>query len=440
MLLALLLALVQDTMITVDTTRDSVGTPIMVYDKRLIITKTIVISDNTTPPDTQPTPPPVERVGYYVAPNGSGTACTFAVPCAATTGVNKTGKDTTWVRTGDYSGTWSITNSGKVVRAFPGEWPRLRGNIVATGAGCVIWGMEVYQTNPVANKVIGLDLHGVGCKGINNTVHDAGKSGIGLWWYTQGGEAYGNISYNNGTEDNLDHCIYFNNKTGTMRLEDNICFNNWAYGFHGYSGTTGELTNISLIGNTSFGGHGTGAYVSVDYFVGGSAAKNIVFRANRSFKYDGYLSAELGRGSGNTGLVYENNYLVGSPAVRLTSWSNVTQSGNTAIDFASLPTSGAAITVRPNKYEAGRGHVTIYNWTKAGSVAVDLSPIVAAGKPYVVRSVCDLANPKVQGTYQGGTVAIPMTEHNPPTMLGRSPKRAPAKCGGVFGVFLVTAK
>lgn len=46
---------------------------------------------------------------------------------------------------------------------------------------------------------------------------------------------------------------------------------------------------------------------------------------------------------------------------------------DTASTFAARPTTGSDVFVRPNKYEAGRANIVIFNWGKAASVQVDLS-------------------------------------------------------------------
>jgi hypothetical protein len=306
-----------------------------------------------------------------------------------------------------------------------------------------VWGLEFFQSNPEAADGIALDAFGVGTRLINNIVHDAGQSGIGFWWNTQGGEAYGNIVYNNGTHDNLDHGIYFNNRTGTKKLTDNIVFNNWAYGFHGYSTVPGELTGLELDGNVSFGGHGIGLSISADLMVGGTSIPSLTVTNQRSFRADGYTSVDLGyfNGEQNRTLVVRDGYFVGSPGLQLNRWSSITSEGNTVVEYFDRPASGIHVTVRPNAYEPGRGHVIIYNWGRAASVPVDLSTVLSVGQSYEVKSVCDLwGGPKASGTYQGGLIDVSMAAHSPPVPVGRRAKRPPAMCGGEFGVFLVTTK
>ncbi|MBS1790735.1 MAG: right-handed parallel beta-helix repeat-containing protein [Acidobacteria bacterium] len=85
--------------------------------------------------------------------------------------------------------------------------------------------------------------------------------------------------------------------------------------------------------------------------------------------------------------------------------------------------SGVKTFVRPNRYEAGRANVTIYNWDKNPTVDVDLSGVLPNGMRYEVRNVNDyFGAPVATGTYNGQPVRIPMPNTDP---------------GPVFGAFVV---
>ena len=92
--------------------------------------------------------------------------------------------------------------------------------------------------------------------------------------------------------------------------------------------------------------------------------------------------------------------------------------------------------MRPNKYEAGRANIIVYNWANAATVNVDLSSVLSAGQAYKILNVQDFfGTPVVTGTYGGGTVGIPMGGISPPTpMFG--PLSAPVT-GPTFQAFVV---
>ncbi|RPI54214.1 MAG: hypothetical protein EHM55_11470 [Acidobacteria bacterium] len=93
--------------------------------------------------------------------------------------------------------------------------------------------------------------------------------------------------------------------------------------------------------------------------------------------------------------------------------------------------------VMPNRYEAGRAHVVVHNWSRQGSVTVDLSTSrLAVGQRYEIWDVQNMGGaPVVKGTFSGGTVPVPMNLTAVSKPLGWS--------GGVshtlseFGVFVV---
>jgi hypothetical protein len=73
---------------------------------------------------------------------------------------------------------------------------------------------------------------------------------------------------------------------------------------------------------------------------------------------------------------------------------------------------GLKVFVRPNRYQAGRGNIVIYNWDRANVVNVDVSSILNPGDGYELHNVQDYFGDVVRGTYAGGLLTI--------SMVGRS--------------------
>lgn len=99
-----------------------------------------------------------------------------------------------------------------------------------------------------------------------------------------------------------------------------------------------------------------------------------------------------------------------------------------------------AIFVRPNKYEAGRGFITVYNWRKAPALSVDISSLgLQPGQRFQVRDVQNLFGaPLYSGAYDNRPVTLDMmsTAVSPPA--AQPPGAAPvAHTSPEFGVFLV---
>jgi hypothetical protein len=95
--------------------------------------------------------------------------------------------------------------------------------------------------------------------------------------------------------------------------------------------------------------------------------------------------------------------------------------------------------VRPNKYEARRANVVVYNWPKKDAVDVDLSSFLEPGDRFVIRDALNyFAEPLETLVYDGKPVAIAMTGRTMGKPVGNVPF-TPTHPGPDFGIFVVTA-
>ena len=396
----------------------------------------------TTPAAPPPPTGPVDRVGYYVSPSGSsGAAGTKASPwdlASVLRGSKPVAPgDTVWVLGGTYRGAFINYMNGTsarqiVVRQLPGQRATIDGDLLVLGSYVTFWGLEVMNSNPLSSYKIGVNVKSPGSRMINLVVHDAGASGVGLWNEAPDAVLHGSIIYNNGSRDNQDHGVYFNGNTGTKYVQDNIVFNNYAYGLHAYSATSGELRNLRIDGNASFNNGSTGpAGRSIDLHVGGSPVTNTAVTNNMTWRpNDGEITLRLLAGQG---VSMSGNRAVGANIIDA-SW---TRSGDQLWSSSAPPTSGVHVIVRPNAYEAGRANVVVYNWSRAASAAADLSSVLRAGDTYEVRNAQNFyAAPVARGTYGGGTISLPMTAVQAPPLIGRS-GNTPTSTGTVFHAFVV---
>jgi hypothetical protein len=446
------------------------------------------------------------RVGWYVAasgsPSGDGSAAhPWDLATALAGGHGVAPGDTIWVRGGTYRGeftNWLDGQSGRniVVRQYPGERATIDGDVVLHGSYITLWDLEIMNSNPVATSKMGINVRSPGTKLINLVVHDAGMSGIGFWVEAPNSEVYGSIIYNNGTHNNLDHGIYFQNTSGTKRIADNVLFNNFAYGLHGYSSNgQGELLNLTLDGNASFNNGAINGVRTPDLFVGGETdVQNLTVTRNMVYKTTSDITFWMGYNYGgtNSGLTMTDNYIAGQ--FRMDFWRNVTVQRNTILQsaqqvvlalpsgdaapvgyswtgngyqtaaggspfsyqgsnlsfsgwrgatgldagssFAATAASGVQVFVRPNVYEPGRANVIVYNWDRTGTASADLTGVLSVGDRYEVRSVFNFyGTPVATGVYGGGTIAIPMSAVAPPAPIGRGV--TPSALGPQFGAFVV---
>jgi hypothetical protein len=114
-------------------------------------------------------------------------------------------------------------------------------------------------------------------------------------------------------------------------------------------------------------------------------------------------------------------------------WTGMSFSGNTILSGA-MP-SGTKVVVEPNKYEAGRANVIVYNWGRQGSVSADLSKVLKSGDRYEIRNAQNyFGNPVATGTYGGGSVSIPLSATTSArSITGKSTSSTTSE----FGAFVV---
>ena len=399
-------------------------------------------SEPAPTPEPEPAPAPTERVGYYVSPTGSaGASGTKSSPWDLNSVLRGSKAvapgDTVWVLGGTYRGAFINYLNGTstrqiVVRQYPGQRATIDGDLLVLGSYTTFWGLEVMNSNPLASYKIGVNVKSPGSRMINLVVHDAGASGVGLWNEAPNAVLYGSIVYNNGSKYNQDHGVYFNGITGTKYVQDNIVFNNYAYGLHAYSPISGELSNLRIDGNTTFNNGSTGPDGrSIDLHVGGSLVSNTSVTNNMTWRRnDGEITMRLldGQNVSMSGNRAVGNYVISS------SWS---RSGDLLWSSSAPPTSGLHVIVRRNAYEAGRANVIVYNWAGAGSASADLSSVLRVGDTYEVRNAQNFyATPVARGTYGGGSISLPMTAIQPLPLIGRYAS-TPTSTGTVFHAFVV---
>lgn len=451
-------------------------------------TSTITVTGASSPGTPAPSGP---RAGYYAAPTGtSGGDGSYARPWDLATALtnNRAGAgDTLWLRGGTYTGKFRSTLSGAagrpvVIRQYPGERAVIdaaSGSATPSafyvgGSYATYWGFELTNSHPVRtttstgnnvrpNVVANYASH---TKYINMTVHDGGVAFYSDPQYVNV-EITGNVIYNNGwqaPDRGHGHAIYTKSDNGSVTIRDNIIFNQYGYGVHLYSNSgSGQLNNISLVGNVSFN-NGTLSNNSNSaniLFGQGEVANNGLMDGNMTYYSPGRGAKNVVAGGDsklNGSLTVKDNYFAGGTTVlQVGFWSSVTLSGNTLMNGTTLATStdpnrslssglnllngapGATkVFVRPSPHETGRANVIVYNWGGAGSVSVDLNGVVPTGARYEIHNAQNITGaPVASGTFGGGTVSIGMSGVPGPTPVGGSASQVPST-GSQFGVFVVS--
>jgi hypothetical protein len=497
----------------------------------LISVAGILACKRVGPTEPPPPPPPGTHVGWYVTANGasSGAGTNSAPWDLATALAGGNGKvqvgDTIWLRQGTYAGQFYSGLSGTaanpiVVRGYPGERATIDGGtggtnrietLTVNGAYTIYRDFEVMQSSTGRNDPnagTGTPLRPTGIyirpsahdlKFVNLIIHDTGHG-----FYTENTahniEIYGCIIFNGGSESSSrsdGHGIYIKGDgIGWKIARDNVIFDQFGFGIHGYAESGQALKNLVFDGNVLFNNGTPSDYDNPNMQLGGTVVADNDSVTNNSLFYSagvGYLNIRIGYNATANGaaLVKGNTIVGGSQTFDLGYWSNLTVqnniiqggarvvsqhdansattqhwSGNThyrdpaatawqfvgsdrtfsnwqsasgATDTASatLPVATQVI-VRPNRYETGRATIIVYNWASMSTVPVPVGAILNSGDSYVVLNVQDLlGGPVVSGTYTGGgSISIPMAGVNPPQPLGGSFKPL-HKTGPVFDVFVL---
>jgi hypothetical protein len=395
--------------------------------------------------------------------------------------------DTLWLRGGTYEGTYVSRLEGSqeapvIVRQYPGERAILDGGsstdavLAVSGSYAWFWGFEVMSSDPDritsstgsfptdltrGTGIITSQSEGSagGVRFINLIIHDCSQ-GYGFWKTALNSEIYGNIIYHNGWDSDdrgHGHGIYTQNDAGTKRLVDNIIFNQFSHGIHAYGSANAYLNNFYMEGNISFNNgliSETSGFSRNFLLGGGRIAENNVLRNNFS-----YFTSGVNQGDNNTGysagaqnLTIEGNYFAGgSSPLRFVNCSQVTMTGNSFIGqvggfsetdfpdntYSTETPSGVHAVIRPNLYEPGRAIIVVYNWDQLSEIDVDVSEVLGTGDVYEVRDVQNyFGDPVATGTFQGGTISVPMNLSLASGPVGNAPVQ-PEHTGPEFGVFVL---
>ena len=381
--------------------------------------------------------------------------------------------------------TYATSGSGLLIN---GTWTNYYGIEVTSYNGNRVSTIDNSSNPSDITLRAGVNIIGSTNKVINFVSHD-NVSGIDAWSKRKDGftgidtETYGSIIYNNGwSAQPADgsygrghgHAIYTQNFDGIKKITNNVIFYGFGTGIHAYqtgktvqNGVLRGLENFDIQDNTWFL---TGAsdirrgMKKYDCLVGGyQPIKNLILKNNQGYSdlgktVIGWASNYKGVPFNNEGAALDNNYLLQKLEIRV-NWdpnsvsikdtSSRGSSMNQAYindlggnNFSSNPSSGKKIFYIKNAYDPRRGRVTIYNYDRDASVAVDLSKILNVGAAYRVHSVFNLfGEPVISGVYNGGTVNIPMGTVAPPQPYGlegainASEGDDPKE---LFGVFIVT--
>jgi hypothetical protein len=385
----------------------------------------------------------VEPRDFYVAPDGAAAAAgTLEQPGALARLLSSDSParpgDRVWLRGGTYRGTFESVVSGSAgapitFRGYPGERaiidtaPSAKPALTVLGAWTVFQGFEITNSDPKRRsdeagpwpsdlqRGGGITSKGAGNRFINLIIHDM-TEGIGLWSESRGSLAYGNIIFNNGWQGpdrSHGHGIYTQNESGAREIAENLLFNQFSHGIHAFGSEVAHLDYIVLRGNVAFNNGMIGkSGPERDILLGGGRrAIDPVVEENMTY---GPSQVNVGYIAGCTNATIARNRFWAVGPLQLVDCAPVGQERptdpSTAMPLlypdnffnASRPKE-TVVLVRPNRYEPGRAHVVIYNWSRRPTVSIDLSTVLADGDRFELLDVQNHAAPPVaSGVYRPG--------------------------------------
>lgn len=477
---------------------------------------------------------------FYVAPNGSARSNgSKERPWDLVTALNQPRAvrpgATIWVRGGTYGSGATIFVSKLVgtesepivVRGYPGERATIDGGLQIgccdqdphPERGAYAWfrDLEITSSIPLrtgeskpgelAKSVLvnAVDCWAPGTKLIDLVIHDD-RQGIGMWQEARGSEVYGNLIYYNGfqaADRGHGHGIYLQNDEGRLLVSDNIVFDQFGAGIHGYGTSHAHVRNVTLDGNIAFNNGAISQKAQHDdniLMASGTGLSNIVVENNFTYHTPdadiGYSRVGWQFDPKNQTVLVRNNYWIGGDlAIMLNRWTAANFTGNTvyskskllalvdtlpgqnpreyvwdhntyygsgrfmyagkdgdwaswrarsSLDRDSRFTAGAPrgvwVFARANKYEKGRGNIAVYNWDHKDRVSADISGFVPAGADYEVRDAENFyGTPVAHGKFDGKPISIPMAGLTAAKPNGDVPT-PPSHTGPEFGAFIVRVK
>jgi hypothetical protein len=380
--------------------------------------------------------------------------------------------DTVWLRGGTYRGTFvshlvGTSQAPIVVRQFPGERATIDSAgspddaLLVHGRWTWYWGFEVTNSDPQRyseqigpwpndlRRGAGVTVRGPHVKFINMIVHDL-TGGFAIWTEALDAEAYGNLIYNNGwtaPDRGHGHGIYTQNARGRRVLAENVLFNQFSHGIHAYGSERAALDYITLHGNVAFNNGAPAGDFARDILLGGGrlARKPVV---TENFTYGGAHS-NVGYAAGCsdgrvTGNYFGNRFVLVNCSAAL--WGNTfagpfepaTLAARYRSNTYDAGKEGVHVYVRRNRHEPGRGHVIVYNWAKASSATIDLTPLCAStDQGWELRDAQNFYGPVVAaGRCDAARLEVPLNHLTPATPIGEVP-RAPVHTAPEFAVFIV---
>lgn len=175
--------------------------------------------------------------------------------------------------------------------------------------------------------------------------------------------------------------------------------------------------------------------------------ENIQFQGNTIFSSGESVELKVPRGLNSFGYRWDFNTYFAEGATgpkfandsgvhAFSPWRRSTGLDRNSQVIAARP-SGLEVFVRPNRYEAGRANIVVFNWDLRDQVEVDVSNVLTAGTQFEIRDAQNyFGEPVLRGIYRGGALQLPTRLSKVAAPIGNV-ERVPAHTAPQFLVFVI---
>ena len=278
-----------------------------------------------------------------------------------------------------------------------------------------IWDLELVVSEPRPSSPVapdptyanvsrpwgGLNVSGGrNCKFINLIIHD-NTQGVSWWRDSQDSEIYGCILYDNGwagTDRGHGHAIYTQNDEGIKAICDCIFTGGYGYTLHAYGSSRADVNNYLVEGNIAYNAH--------TFLLGGGRPSHGI-RVLTNYFYG--APVQLGYDAPtNEDCEVRCNLLVDS-GLSINRFHRVVKEDNLILAGNEAPPGGAKVVLRLNKYNPRRANLSVFNWERRATVAVDVPSLLKPGDKFRLLNPLDFfGQPVLTGRAVGPLLNVPM--------------------------------
>lgn len=247
----------------------------------------------------------------------------------------------------------------------------------------------------------GLHMHGgKNCRYVNLLIHDCCQ-GISCWKGEIDCEIYGCSIYENGwqgVDRGHGHCIYTQNQEGTKRIENCI----FTCKFPGQQTVQAYGSKNAYVDNYLF--QDNIAHTLGRFLIGGGRPSHNV-RAVRNYLWN--VDLQLGYNAPENQDCEVRDNLIVNGGLSINKFKRAVNENNTVIPRGAARPAQPRCVLLPNRYDARRAHLAVFNFGGGKSVKVNVKGFLADGQKFTLKDPKDFfGKPLASGTCAGEEITV----------------------------------